>query len=900
VFSGALSDLQHGYFRVTVPATFNGQPVLGWKLTLAHTQGNPRLRVRKDTVPDDVSNVGNSPWNLEQMAVVPPYLTPGTWYVDVQGQGASQFTLTSSVLLLERPAWNMPALGGTVTTPGLPAGGPLFGDVGVDTNGVPLPGDQGVDLEKGRFHYYAVVVPSNNVGVLRTRLDAISGNPDLYIRVGGAPTLSHYGNGDYYYSGVLHERSLTANIGSEYGNWVPLDGRNELQLTPGTWYLAVQASGNSNVRYRLRCYTGIVTPLAFDGVNLINQTLAAGDWRYYQVTLPTNCPVTWNPTFAQNLGDVIMYVRDTTPPGHGTTVTDYEHWGTDNKNHGPYAIVDPPGTTNLTCPPLRPGHTYYLGFRAVNDATFSVNCTTNTATIDYTNTVSFYSGYYSNTIPPNGILKLRVDVPSDGRRLTLITTCSNTVSSYLEQGSVPTPAAKHASWSGNYTYTTALYNNSWPWVPGYMYFLLVTNTTGLPQSFTLNSDGRNAATDDYEGDGLPDAWELACWPSIYSYNGNSDPDVDGVNNAEEYAEGTSPCDSGDYHPRLLVTVLGGMVTRNPVGNPTATPPKVWYDLAQNVQLTAVPDPGYSFLGWAGDASGALNPLTVSMTAHKTIAANFGITNNSGADYEFQMNLASSVAAPPDLQNIGAGNTYLTDNVDGCPRTVLRFPQGNGLLLQPTSGVVPTNVYTVVMLFKFDTVSSYRRILDFQAGTSANGLYTLNGGLNFYPIASGPAGAILVSNWVQVVLTRDAAGTLAGYVNGTPQFSVNDTSAHGVISSANALRFFKDDTALTQESAGAVARIRLYTAAMTPAQVALLDRTGCNGAPHFLTPWFDVTKVLNLPVENVTPGIPYRLLAATNLTSWLSIATNTPLADPWTFQDPQATNFPNRAYKLVYP
>ncbi|MGC3957429.1 MAG: hypothetical protein QM813_05550 [Verrucomicrobiota bacterium] len=247
VYSGALADLQHSYFRVTIPATFNGQPVLGWKLTLGHSQGNPRLRVRKDTLPDDNFNVGNSPWNLEQMAVVPPYLTPGTWYVDVQGQGTSQYTLTSSVLLLERPAWDMPAIGGSVTTPGLPAGGPLFGDTGIGTNGVALPADQGIDLEQGRFHYYAVVVPSNNVGVLRTRLDAISGDPNLYIRVGGAPTLSHYANGDYYYSGILYERSLTANAGSEYGNWVPVDGRDELRLTPGTWYLAVQAGGNSNV-----------------------------------------------------------------------------------------------------------------------------------------------------------------------------------------------------------------------------------------------------------------------------------------------------------------------------------------------------------------------------------------------------------------------------------------------------------------------------------------------------------------------------------------------------------------------------------------------------------------------------------------------------------------------------
>jgi large repetitive protein len=102
VATGTLADQQHTYFKVTVPPSFNGQPVVGWKLTLDHTQGNPRLRVRKDTFPDEAGYVGNMPYNTDQAVIVPPYLTAGTWYVDVQGQGSSQFTLTSSALLTER------------------------------------------------------------------------------------------------------------------------------------------------------------------------------------------------------------------------------------------------------------------------------------------------------------------------------------------------------------------------------------------------------------------------------------------------------------------------------------------------------------------------------------------------------------------------------------------------------------------------------------------------------------------------------------------------------------------------------------------------------------------------------------------------------------------------------
>jgi len=900
VSSGALSDLQHAYYRVTVPASFNGQPVLGWKLTLEHTQGNPRLRVRQNTLPDDNYNVGNSPWNTDQMAVVPPYLTPGTWYVDVQGQGTSQFTLTSSVLLLQRPAWNMPAIGGSVTTPGLPAAGPLFGDTGIDTNGVALPSDQGVDLEQGRFHYYAINVPANNVGVLRTRLDAISGNPNLYIRVGGAPTLSHYAYGDYSYSGTLYERSLTANIGSEYGNWVPLAGRDEIQLTPGVWYLAVQAGGSSNVRYRLQSSVGVVANLTYDGVTLLNQTLAAGDWRYYRVFLPTNSPTTWNVTFGQTLGDVVMHVRDITPPGQGSTVTDYRDWVDDNKNHGPYSIIDPPGTTNLACPPLRPGSYYYLGFRAVNDATFTVSSTTNTATINYTNTVAFYGGGVTNVIPANGALKYRVDVPADARRWIHTSTHSNTVYLYLEQGAPPSLPSGYNWYSGgaaNSGLNQQLYGTSWPWRPGYMYFLLVTNTTGVPQNFVFNMNGRNSATDDYDGDGLPDAWELTYWPSIYSYNGSGDPDGDGVSNMEEWPEGTNPTNSVSFNPRLLVNVNNGVVTRNPVGNTTLTPPKVWYAPNSTVQLTATPDPGYSFIGWSGDASGSANPYNLLMNGHKIVTAVMGITNNSGADYEFQLTLASSVGSPPALTDIGVGNTYLTETVDSCPRIVRLIPLHNGLELQPTAGVIASNIYTLVMLFRLDQTNGYHRLVDFSAGTSDNGLYVYNGRLYLYPAAAGGSSTIPAGQYAQVVLTRDGT-TVVGYVNGIQQFSFTDSNGYAIINSANDLRFFKDNTA-SDDSSGAVARIRLFAAAMPAPQVAFLDRTDCSAIPRFLRPYF-FTNVLQLLVTNVTPGLTYRLLASTNLSSWTGIQTSTPPADPALFQDPLATNYHKRFYRLVTP
>ena len=901
--SGLLLNGQSAFYQVVVPASLSGQPVIGWKLDATQTAGTARIRVRPGFLPDDYNYYdGTSPFVTSEAIIVPPYLTPGTWYVEVRGTGLSSYALTSTSLQLKRPAWAMPVQGNPVTTPGLPPSGPLFGDTGVDTNGVALPGDQGTDLAQGAFDYYTVTIPPGNAGVLRTRLDAISGNPNMYVRVGAPSTLSHDANGSY--GAALYDRNLSASAGSEYGNWVPINGRYEAYLTNATWYLAVQAGGNSNVRYRLRLYSGMVNDLPLNGGSYTSQTLAGGDWLYYRALLPANAPVNWNVTFSEQLGNVVMYVRDRVPPGQGTSTTDYKDWVSDYKNHSSaYASYASPGTYTFATPPLRPGNLYYLGFRAVSDSTFSVSCNTNGGSIDYTNSVAFYSGALSTSVPANGTLKLRIDVPADARRLVVNFTNVTPFNIYLDQGSVPARDGSDpwtVSGTANPVLNQALYNgNGWPWLPNYMYFLFVTNTTGAAQNFAFGVNGLNCATDDYDQDGLPDCWELTYWSSIYSYGPNDDPDGDGVRNLDEYLEGTDPTNPLSFHPRLLLSAQYGTINANPAGNPTTTPPKVWYNLGQTVQLTAIPSAGYGFLGWGGDAAGTSNPLSITMNGHSNITAIFILTNAPNADYQFQNNLHSSVGTPPDLTNIAPGNAFVTDIVDGVSRPVYRFPASSSVALLPANGVIPTNLYTAVLLFRFDNISGYRRILDVKNPPADQGLYCLNGNLYFWPIANGPSPSIVASNYVQVVLTCDTSSNVVGYVNGVQQFSFVDTLNYATLAgSPLMLRFFKDNT--TEDAPGSIARIRLYDRVMPPAQVATLDRLPGGGvsAPYFLTP-FVSGGVLNLPAQ-VTPSFPYRLQASLDLVNWTNLATNTPGATPFTFTDPSGPVYGRRYYRLVTP
>ena len=197
-----------------------------------------------------------------------------------------------------------------------------------------------------------------------------------------------------------------------------------------------------------------------------------------------------------------------------------------------------------------------------------------------------------------------------------------------------------------------------------------------------------------------------------------------------------------------------------------------------------------------------------------------------ADYQFQGNLASAAGTPPSLSNLGAGNAFVTESVDGASRTVLAFPQGNGVSLVPTTGVIPNATYTIVILFRFESVDGYRKIVDFKGGTSDNGLYVNDGTLEFYPQTSGSPVSVAANTYAQVVLTRDNSGHVVGYIDGIQAIDFADTDSDGVIG-GSLLQFFQDDsvTSFREASAGAVARIRLFNTALSPSEVAGLDPTG---------------------------------------------------------------------------
>lgn len=193
-----------------------------------------------------------------------------------------------------------------------------------------------------------------------------------------------------------------------------------------------------------------------------------------------------------------------------------------------------------------------------------------------------------------------------------------------------------------------------------------------------------------------------------------------------------------------------------------------------------------------------------------------------ADYRLQNSLSDALGVAPDLVPVLAGDGgFANETVGDQSRIVRGFGAGGGFALD-VDGLLGRDTYSVALLMRFDQVTGYRRIFDTLDSTSDLGLYVLSGDLVAYQAALSHDSDEFDTGWHQVVLTRTANGMLAGYIDGNRQFLAPDENDSLRISEAAMLRFFVDDG--SENSAGAVARIRLWDHALSRTEVAQLDDT----------------------------------------------------------------------------
>ena len=153
---------------------------------------------------------------------------------------------------------------------------------------------------------------------------------------------------------------------------------------------------------------------------------------------------------------------------------------------------------------------------------------------------------------------------------------------------------------------------------------------------------------------------------------------------------------------LFAGLAGGQaalsVTPNGSGKVTVNPRANFYSLGTGVTLSATPNAGQSFLGWTGDASGANNPLNITMDQSKAITANFtkkptlSATTplNGMTDQGFRFTLGGEF-----------GGVYRIDSSTGLltwlPLTTVTNPYGNVQLIDSAGTNARRMFYRAVQL-----------------------------------------------------------------------------------------------------------------------------------------------------------------------------------------------------------
>jgi hypothetical protein len=186
-----------------------------------------------------------------------------------------------------------------------------------------------------------------------------------------------------------------------------------------------------------------------------------------------------------------------------------------------------------------------------------------------------------------------------------------------------------------------------------LYSVVLTNPSGSITSLVthLYIDSR--------GVGMPDSWQLAYFGNL-NQNPTGDFDGDGVNNLQEFVDGTNPTNGVSALYRITLLNDGGTVV--------TVPDQPGYTNGQVVTLTPTGSPGAPFHAWTGDVVTRSNAITVTVKTNLTLFAHFqpftiNWTNTQSGDWSVAANWFPNLV-PGSNESVVIVNQALTVTLNG--------------------------------------------------------------------------------------------------------------------------------------------------------------------------------------------------------------------------------------------
>lgn len=145
-------------------------------------------------------------------------------------------------------------------------------------------------------------------------------------------------------------------------------------------------------------------------------------------------------------------------------------------------------------------------------------------------------------------------------------------------------------------------------------------------------------------------------------------------------------------------------------------------------------------------------------------------------------------------------------------------------LSVAGALANTGHYAIEMFFSLDETNDYRKFIDFQNLASDDGLYSLDGALNFYDYSLADTQSLAPGRLLHLIASRDHSTALfSSYVDGALQIAFSDGARAGVFSGTNGIiHFLRDDTVTRVENPrGYLEYIRIYDGPVSAAEAAAL-------------------------------------------------------------------------------